>query len=86
MNKILDFISEAVQEGRDAYIEGQPDREKQKELRRKIRAEKGQRKSGFWRKNWQKKSWHLQGRLLRITERRNSGENPSKQKKKDRPL
>ena len=40
MNKILDFISEAVQEGRDAYMEGQPDREKQKELRRKIRAEK----------------------------------------------
>lgn len=40
MNKIVDFISEVVQEGRDAYIEGQPDREKQKELRRKIRAEK----------------------------------------------
>lgn len=36
MNKIVDFISEVVQEGRDAYIEGQPDREKQKELRRKI--------------------------------------------------
>ena len=40
MNKILDLISGAVEEGREAYLEGQPDREKKKELRRKLRAEK----------------------------------------------
>lgn len=40
MNKILDFFTDAAREGREAYLEGQPDREKQKELRRKIRAEK----------------------------------------------
>lgn len=40
MNKILDFFADAAKEGREAYLEGQPDREKQKELRRKIRAEK----------------------------------------------
>lgn len=40
MNKILDLISGAVEEGREAYLEGQPDREKKKELKRKIRAEK----------------------------------------------
>ena len=40
MNKILDLISGAVEEGREAYLEGQPDREKKKELKRKLRAEK----------------------------------------------
>ena len=40
MNKILDFFTDAAREGKEAYLEGQPDREKQKELRRKIRAEK----------------------------------------------
>ena len=40
MNKILDLISGAMEEGREAYLEGQPDREKKKELRRKLRAEK----------------------------------------------
>ena len=40
MNKILDFITDAFQEGREAYMDGQPDREKQKELRKKIRAER----------------------------------------------
>lgn len=40
MNKILDFFTDAAREGREVYLEGQPDREKQKELRRKIRAEK----------------------------------------------
>ena len=40
MNKILDLISGAVEEGREAYLEGQPDREKKKELRRKLRAER----------------------------------------------
>ena len=40
MNKILDLFADAAREGREAYLEAQPDREKQKELRRKIRAEK----------------------------------------------
>ena len=40
MNKILDFFTDAAREGREAYLEGQPDREKQKELRRKIRSGK----------------------------------------------
>ena len=40
MNKILDLLTDAEIEGREAYLEGQPDREKQKELRRKLRAEK----------------------------------------------
>ena len=40
MNKILDLFADAAREGREVYLEAQPDREKQKELRRKIRAEK----------------------------------------------
>lgn len=40
MNKILDLFADAAREGREAYLEAQPDREKQKELRRKIRAER----------------------------------------------
>ena len=40
MNKILDLFADAAREGKEAYLEAQPDREKQKELRRKIRAER----------------------------------------------
>lgn len=40
MNKILDLFQDMFQEGKEAYLEGQPDREKQKELKRKIRAER----------------------------------------------
>ena len=40
MNKILDWFADSFREGREAYLEAQPDREKQKELRKKIRAER----------------------------------------------
>ena len=40
MNKILDLFADAAREGKEVYLEAQPDREKQKELRRKIRAER----------------------------------------------
>ncbi|MFR2668552.1 MAG: DNA translocase FtsK 4TM domain-containing protein [Blautia massiliensis (ex Durand et al. 2017)] len=83
MNKILDFFTDAAREGREAYLEGQPDREKQKELRRKIRAEKERRRSAGWKKSWRKKNLPLQRKIRKISQK-NKRKKQEDRRKKDR--
>ena len=59
MNKILDFFTDAAREGREVYLEGQPDREKQKELRRKIRSGKKSGEDPRLEESWRKKNLTL---------------------------
>ena len=85
MNKgSWDFFTDAARESREAYLEGQPDREKQKELAERSVRKKERRRSAGWKKSWRKKNIDpYRGSPGKYLEK-NKRKKPEDRRKKDR--